>query len=455
MEKKEKNKDRVGAGTLLLWCGNGASVAVQTVLLGFLQIYCTNALGLSALLVGSILMGSKIIDAFTDLTAGVIVDKTHTRFGKGRPYAFCILGIWLMTWLMFSVPAEYSTVAKCAWIAVAYILSESIFKTFLNASGNVYMVRAFNSEKKYVTLNSIGGFLTTAAVMVFNVVFPRFWGKIVNSAPGWSKLIGYIAIPLAIIGILRFFFIPEKYDVDSDTEPMHFRDIITLFKVNRNFIPLLFMALVVGVFSNMSVASYYYLYIVKNVEISGVMSLFGMVPMLSLLFYPLILRKISVKKLVQVSMLFSLISAPILFIAKDNLVLLAIGGIISGLVSLPASYMQSLLIVDCSNYNEWKHVPRMEGTLSCFFGFANKVGSALGTFLIGVLLSAAAFDGKLDVEPDSAIMMIRVCNSFIPMVFSLIAALALCFYTIDKVKPQMMADLEARRNTTYTEAANG
>ena len=97
----------------------------------------------------------------------------------------------------------------------------------------------------------------------------------------------------------------------------------------------------------------------------------------------------------------------------------------------------------------------MEGTLSCFFGFANKVGSALGTFLIGVLLSAAAFDGKLDVEPDSAIMMIRVCNSFIPMVFSLIAALALCFYTIDKVKPQMMADLEARRNTTYTEAANG
>lgn len=156
MAKKEKtpNPNKVGLGKMLLWSGNGASAAVQVVMIGYLTIYCTNTLGLSAALVGTLLMISKIFDGITDLIAGFIVDKTNTKIGRGRPYDLCIIGLWLTTWLIFSVPASLSVAAKCAWIFICYALCQSIFKTFMNAAATPYIVRAFNNEQKYVKLSS-------------------------------------------------------------------------------------------------------------------------------------------------------------------------------------------------------------------------------------------------------------------------------------------------------------
>ena len=89
-------------------------------------------------------------------------------------------------------------------------------------------------------------------------------------------------------------------------------------------------------------------------------------------------------------------------------------------------------------------------------GFANKIGAAFGTFLIGVLMTASGFDGTLATQPDSAIMMIRVCYAFllnlfitcyaiVPVLFYLLGAFALKFYKLDNMKKQMNEDLEERR----------
>ena len=102
--QKTKNPDKIGIIPMLLWSENGASSAINVVLLTFLTLYCTNALGMSAALVGTLLMVSKIFDGITDICAGYIVDKTNTKLGRGRPYDLCILGLWFTTYLLFSVP---------------------------------------------------------------------------------------------------------------------------------------------------------------------------------------------------------------------------------------------------------------------------------------------------------------------------------------------------------------
>lgn len=454
MTRKEKqvNPNKVGFSTMLLWCGNGASAAVQVVLLGYLTIYCTNALGLSAGLVGTLLMVSKIFDGVTDLCAGYIVDKTNTRIGRGRPYDLCIIGLWITTWLIFSVPTSMATAAKCAWIFICYALCQSIFKTFMTAAGTPYMVRAFNNEQKYVKLSSWGGLLTTVVIMVFNVVFPMFYAKVISDPSGWSSLVAYIAIPACIIGSLRFFFIPEKYVVDDvENEHTTLKDILILLKTNKQIYPIAILQLVLGIAGNLSVAGYYFLYIVGNLEISGVMSMFTVIAMLTLLFYPILLKKISTKQLIQYSLLLSVGSGLVGFFAYNNLVMLAIAGIILGMVTLPASYMFGLLTIDCADYNEWQGRPRMEGTLSSVTGFANKIGAAFGTFLTGILLTMSGFDGTLTTQPDSAILMIRACYSLVPMAFFLLAAFALKFYHLDKQKTQINADLEERRKKLVTD----
>lgn len=453
-DKEKSNKSgKVGFLPMLLWSGNGASAAINVVLLSFLTLYCTNALGLSAALVGTLLMASKIFDGITDICAGYIVDKTNTKIGRGRPYDLCIIGLWFTTYLLFSVPESMSTTVKCIWIFVCYALCQSVFRTFINAAGVPYMVRAFNDEQKYIKINSWGGIITTLAVIVFNVMFPMFYAKIIGSPSGWSHLIMCLAIPLAIIGALRFFFIPEKYTVD-DVQSQHtsLKDVVTILKTNKNIYPVALLQFIVGIAANLTVSAYYFLYIVKNVEISGVMSLFGMLAMTTMIFYPVILKKISTKQLIQYGLLLSMIGGVLNFMAGANLIMLAVGGIIIGVSSLPCSYMTNILAIDCADYNEWKGNARMEGTMCSITGFANKLGAAFGTFLIGILLTSSGFDGTLATQPDSAILMIRVCYAIIPVAFYVLGAIALKFYKLDKMKAEINTGIEEHRKKMNAKA---
>jgi GPH family glycoside/pentoside/hexuronide:cation symporter len=52
----------------------------------FLLIFYTDTMGLPAAAVGTMILITKIIDAFTDPAMGAIADRTRSRFGKFRPY---------------------------------------------------------------------------------------------------------------------------------------------------------------------------------------------------------------------------------------------------------------------------------------------------------------------------------------------------------------------------------
>lgn len=54
----------------LAWSTRGISAALNVILIGYITYYCTDMLGLSAGVVGAMLLGSKVIDAVTDLMAG-------------------------------------------------------------------------------------------------------------------------------------------------------------------------------------------------------------------------------------------------------------------------------------------------------------------------------------------------------------------------------------------------
>lgn len=442
---KEEKKEKVGILKFWTWNFRTMSAGIQVVLIGYIVFYCTDVLGLNAALVATLLMASKIFDGVTDILAGYLVDKTHTKLGKARPYEFAIIGLWVATWAVFSVPTSLETAAKCVWVVVAYTMAQSVFNTLLNANNTAYMVRAFNSQQTYVKISSLGGLITVAGVAVFNVVFPTMMANAGTDAGAWSHMILMLAVPLAIIGILRFFFVPEKYDVDAGSATVNLREVGILLKNNKYIYFVALVTLVAQIISGFGVSVYYFTYIVKNVSLMGIMSLFTVVAMLTMFVYPSLLKKISVKNLIQIGCLCYIISGIVLFIAKDNVVLLGIGNILMGMGSLPISMMGPLLIIECADYNEWCGRPRMEGTLGSINGFANKIGSAVGTFICGVLMASSGYVGSTAVLPDSALMMIRLLYSLIPAAFFAVVLVCLKFYTLDKQIDGMRKENEERR----------
>ena len=74
--------------------------------------------------------------------------------------------------------------------------------------------------------------------------------------------------------------------------------------------------------------------------------------------------------------------------------LLIIGFILSGIASLPISYMQAPMLMDVSTYNEHKGFSRMDAaSASTAMNFINKVCNGIGSALLGVLLSLGGYAG--------------------------------------------------------------
>lgn len=91
MKERKNNPDKIGFVKFWGWQTRGVAASVNFIMLGYISLFCTDALGMSAALIGTLLMASKVVDAITDLLAGYIVDKTNTRWGKADPMSGLLL----------------------------------------------------------------------------------------------------------------------------------------------------------------------------------------------------------------------------------------------------------------------------------------------------------------------------------------------------------------------------
>ncbi len=437
MEKSNNNPGKVGAVKFWAWQTMGVSSTANFIIVSFVAIYCTNALNMPPALVGILLMSSKIVDAFTDLFAGYLVDKTNTKWGKGRPYEFAIIVAWLCTWLMFSTPGEASLIVKSIWVLAMYICINSICITLLNASGNPYMIRAFKTNEQRIKIASFGGIVIMMAAIGINMVFPIAMNRIATSPAGWSKMVGMFAVPLALIGILRFFFVKETNQVEVNEEKVRFKDVLVVLRKNPYVYMIAIMQLVYSLSTGTGVAIYYYTYVVGNVELMGLVNAVAIIVLPLLMFFPLIMKKMPMGKLVQLGCIAYGIGAIMTFMAKGNVSLLVAASIIISIGVLPITYLTNLMMLDCGSYNVWKGYKRMDGTIGAIKGFANKLGGAFGSAVLGFMLELGGYNSELDIQPDAAIFIIRAITGLIPGILFFGLAFMMIFYKLDKLMPEI------------------
>lgn len=432
--KQQRKAEKVGLGKLLLWNSSSCSVALSTLMLGYATFYCTDVLQLAPALVGTLFMVSKIFDSFTDIVAGFIVDRTQTRWGKGRPYEIFMLFLWLSTWLLFSCPTSFATAAKCIWIFCMYTFMNSICVTFLNANNVVYMVRAFENKEQQSKIVGYGSIFTMAGAMVFNVLFPTAMAKVGTDAVGWSRLVGMIAIPLTAIGMLRILTIPEKFTPVSEKngEQTHLKDLLPLLKESRPVLIICMVRFVQNIATGLGVGTYYWQYIIGNLGMMGVASVTTILVLPLAFALPVLRKKFGMAGMSVIGILVGCIGYLATFFAGGNMVFFIVAALLVSAGAVPLNMMFNMFIADVADYNEWKGLKRMEGTMGSLTGLAGKIGSAFGGFLMGVLMSASGYVGGADVQVDSAIMMIRVLASVAPLALMLVVAAILRFYTVDK-----------------------
>ena len=412
---------------------------VSLLMLGYLSIYASDTLGVGVGTVGVLLLVSKIFDAFTDVFGGWIVDNTHTRLGKGRPYELSIFGMCICTILLFACPPSFTYMAKCIWIFVMYTFTFSIFTTLRSAAQNPYMIRVFHNDVGLIRkVSSYGGIVTMATSMALSISFPILMARLATSPAGWTALVAAIMVPAMVIGAFRFIFCKEDPSIDasSNQEPIRMKEILTMFRRNKYVWLYALIMLSYNILTNLGAGTYFFKWIIGNVGLYSAVSAVSVILLPLMFAFPLLMKKIgSMGKMIFYFSILGAVGYGICFLANDNLPLVLIGYSIGVFSTLPLAYYGTLFIMDICTYNEMIGLPRMDGSAAILSGFATKFGGALGAYITGAILSAAGYISKRGVksQPAKALLMIRIDFSLVPLFLVVICGLAcLSFSRLEK-----------------------
>ena len=108
---------RIGYGIGDLGCN-----LVFSTMASYLMVFYTDVFGITAAAAGTMMLVTKFIDALTDTGMGLIVDRTHTRWGQGRPYfAIGAIPFAVFTFMTFYIPS-FSSGGKLIWAYITYCL---------------------------------------------------------------------------------------------------------------------------------------------------------------------------------------------------------------------------------------------------------------------------------------------------------------------------------------------
>ena len=380
---------------------------------------------------------------------GFIIDKTHSKLGKARPYEFCIMLAWLFTVFMFSTPANFGTTGKLIWVFVTYTMICSVFQTFLNASDSLYMSRAFLSAEDQTKILSFGSPIQMICSIAAGATLPILINTFGKQPGGWTKISLIFAVPYGILGMARFLFIKEvPLDEKEETsDHLTFKMLLDNIRTNKYIFIVSVFALLSGLIQNggSAVSTYYFQYIYGDLNVAGLFGALGIITPFILVIMPLLMKKWSLAKLSLIGAVLGVIGNLIKFAGGTNLVTLIIGNLIA-MIPLMVTCMVNIFLIECMDFGEWKNGVRVEGALASIKGFADKLGAGLASVLVGFVLQFAGYDGNAAVQSVSANHAIIALYSLVPLALYVIQFIVMKQYDLDQKLPGIREELNARRN---------
>ena len=433
--------------TMLCWPTSTLSYAVGSVLMGYVTFYATDVMGISAVAAGMIFMISKIFDGVTDVIAGFLIDKTHTKFGKGRPYALALVGYWIAVVLLYSAPAMGVT-ASMIYLFIMYSLINAVFLTLYLCSEPVYLANALDDSSQSVTISAISGFISMIFTMVASMILPQIVSTVGTDRQGWRLMSLVVAVPFALIGMIRFFGVKEKKKGNvSAAQNFSVKDLVMLLAKNKYILIFAVIILISNIGSNLvnSATTYYFIYIVGDIGLSSVMSLGMLAIVIVMIITPALSKKFGFVNVMRATTLIGMFGYLIRLLAPTNLILLFVSTVLAMLGFYTMFSFAGTFVIDCIDYGEWKNGVRSEGMIACAQSVMAKIGTSLGVGLIGVLMGISGYNGAAEVQSGSASMMILMLYTVIPAAFCLIQFIMLKLYDLDKLLPTITKELAERR----------
>lgn len=421
--------NKIGYGS-----GDIAGNVVYAFLSTFVMIYLTDTIGLDPGIVGTLIAVSKLFDGITDVFFGSMIDKTHSRLGKARPWMlYGYIGCAVTLAAIFAIPTSLGETAQYAWFFIAYTLLNAVFYTANNIAYSALTALVTKNSKERVEMGScrfIFAFATSLLIQSVTLAAVSAFG---GGAEGWRAVAVLYSVIGLVVNTVSVFSVRELSEEelaegsDPDAAPDEKYGLGEAFRLlisNKYYLMICgtyILQQIYGAMINMGV--FFMTYVLLNENLLGVFSWFINIPLIiALVFTPTLVAKWKgMYKLNVTSYGIATIGRALVVYAgyKGSIPLMLLFTAVAALGQGPWQGDMNAVIASCSEYTWLTQHKRIDGTMYSCTSLGVKLGGGLGTAIAGWLLSFSGYDGLLTVQPDSCIRMLFIMYLWIPFFIDL------------------------------------
>ncbi|MBP5404668.1 MAG: MFS transporter [Clostridia bacterium] len=430
----------------------------------YFVLFLTDFMMIQPMLITMLMLVTRIIDACTDPIAGAIVDMTHTRWGKSRPYIlFSSFPLALFTVLIFYVP-NFDMMGRLVYVYVMYIgygLAQTMYSVPLATLA--MSITADPKERKNIyTISGLVGTLGTAIPGAVPLILQYIATTHTAQRTTYFVIAMVIGVGTLIFGIFSFFAMKEKIQPISTTKKEKvslIKNLGALFK-NRPLI-CIFLSSAALSLRSMGYGSliYFYKETLANYALHAFIGMGSSVlSYICMAAVPFFAKRFAPRTLCIAGYLYNaLLYFIFFFVGHASLFWVAFFFIISGVPNGLIGTCSNLIVADSVDYMEWRTGVRSEGLVWSINGLKGKATSTLSGVWLPIGLSIIGYHtamnaSELVIQSDGTKQGLFYLVTLAPLAGSVLAIIPLLFDNFHgKHRDEIFEELDRRRAAAVAE----
>ena len=471
MGKKQVSLDakgyrKFGMRDSLAYAAGDFGCNMSFALKGTMVIFWTQFMKMDSMVYAGLFLICQIWDAINDPLIGSIVDADKRKYKRNKFLAYIWLGSLglLVAGALCFVPLPGApAMAKNIIFVCGYVLWDAFYTVANVPYGSLLSLISDDAGDRaslsaWRSVGSLVGNMATMAILPMLIYDEN------------DNIIGtrvfFVALIMGFLGFLAFQFMIRNtvIRVDENVKCSEEKQKFNIIHAMKNFIKnrpavgatLAAMGMFLGMQGASAAAVVMFQSYFNNVQISGLISMFAMLPII--LFTPLarkMVTKYGKKELAVVGSICSMIACTLMLvlpITPDGKGIAIYVGcqLINSLGMGIYSTVSWSMMGDAIDYNEWKNGSREEGTVYSLHSFFRKLAQGFGPSIALVIMSVL---GYVEANEGNQTFEVALRMRYLVAALYLVSAvlqfvgLAIVYNLDKKTLAAMRKELDARRET--------
>lgn len=433
-------------------CMGGGNAVGQYMYNNFSTYFYTNVAGIDPLVTGTFMTVCKIIDFFTDIFMGVLVDQGKSKSGeKARPWMLRgVIPYSIGLILMFSAPFTGAS-ASLIWAIATFIFATAICFTMNIVPFQAMLPMLSNDRQDRTKFEVAYAVFAMVVMIVAGVSVQPLSEKLGGGKTGWLLTAVILAVVAFVFHLVGYLGTKERVHVEKPKKESS--GLSTLQELKYLFSNKYYIIMVVSTFlsglNTMNASMIYYAqYVVQDMSVLAYMMVLNMAPMLIMLFIiPMIVKRFDKRLVWIIGMAVALVGLFMMYVLRENRIAFFVGMALSAFGVGSGTGTTMSFMSDAIDYGELKTGVRTVGMAFSLNLSIQKVSAALQSLLLGALLTWGEYDASLAVQGDKAVTAIVIAFAVLPVILTIGSLLCAFLMNIEKKYPNMAQELAARRGT--------